>query len=424
MNEVKENKGSGLKYLLFIGIPVIIILGVLGAYYYVTNPMSILTKTINTAYEKMDQLIANKTNTFDLTEDPININTNIAFKTDMDMNGLENIQNYNYDFNIGLNMKKKVMNIELGIKEDQKQIISANLYQIKNKQYLKSKQLFDKLVDITNETGTDFDDMFKIEGIDSISNVNNEDIKYVLKRYKEIIVGSLNKKYISREKTDITINDKTIKATKITYLLNKENQERTLNYIKEESKKDSKLIQILAKISDTTEEDIKTNFDNMALEDESDASIVLYTEGFDQKIVQINLIEDNENILSYTNQDNTFTVNLNNQIILKIKKLETEEIDLDYELKEQNATGTLRIKGTSKEKETQGSIYLLVNSKEFNGEINLTINLNTNPVNTVNTNNAVKINELTNEDMAKIFENLENTLKGTFFLDLIESQIM
>ena len=80
MEEKKEFKGAGLKYFLFIGIPVIIVLGVLGAYYYATNPLTVLTKTINTTYEKINQMIKENEKT-----DKININGNLTFNTNANL---------------------------------------------------------------------------------------------------------------------------------------------------------------------------------------------------------------------------------------------------------------------------------------------------------------------------------------------------
>ena len=44
MKEKDENKKESIKYLLFIGIPVLIVLSILGAYYQMTNPIMVLSK--------------------------------------------------------------------------------------------------------------------------------------------------------------------------------------------------------------------------------------------------------------------------------------------------------------------------------------------------------------------------------------------
>ena len=85
MNDYEKNKGASLKYFLFIGIPVIIVLGVLGAYYQMTNPLKVLTKTINEIYNKVDNVLKEPIDYFNINETPYSINGNLSFKTDLEL---------------------------------------------------------------------------------------------------------------------------------------------------------------------------------------------------------------------------------------------------------------------------------------------------------------------------------------------------
>jgi len=80
MNDFEKNKSASLKYFLFIGIPVIIVLGVLGAYYQMTNPLKVLTKTINEVYNKVDNVLKEPIDYFNINETPYSINGNLNYK--------------------------------------------------------------------------------------------------------------------------------------------------------------------------------------------------------------------------------------------------------------------------------------------------------------------------------------------------------
>lgn len=235
MNEGKENKGA-LKYTLFIGIPVIIVLGVLGAYYHMTNPMSVLTKTINEAYNKVDSLLIESKEILDINETPLTLNGNLKFKTDIDLEELNELQNYNYDFNINLDLKQKFASAEMKLNDDTRQIISAIFYQIENKQYFESTEITDGLLKISNEV-QEFDKLFNFTIDENLKNLEISDVQYLLETIKESFIKTLSDEFLSREKTDITINGRQLKTTKITYNMNQEKSKKNSRKNEKQSKK-------------------------------------------------------------------------------------------------------------------------------------------------------------------------------------------
>lgn len=427
MNE-NPNKKSGLKYFLFIGIPVLIVLAVLGFYYYITNPKEVLTTTIDTAYNNLEKLLNQAVN-YNEETDKISVMNNIRFKTDANLYGYEELQDYVYNLNIEINPTEEYGNVTLGFQKDGKDILNATYYQIKNKLYLASNPVLEYPLDVTDDIG----DLIKSENFTNnieqnipTEEITLEEAKLFLKRMKEIFVESLDNKYIEREKKDISIKNETIKTTKISYLLNKENQERTLDIFKEKLKNDETMIKILAKTNKKTEEEMKKILNSKEKEVfEDNYTINLYTEGLKQNVIQISILENNENIITYTNyqdnkminiQDNTFTIN----------KMSEEEIDIDYNLKENKGNGKLVInqKITSEHERTINTTFLY-NSTKIKCNVNVETTINMNPeIEIPNITNAKKIEELNEEDYLNIFMNLENALKDTIFYQLIESNIM
>lgn len=418
-----ENKKEGIKYILFIGIPVIIILSVLGAYYYATNPMTILSKTINSLYSYVDKIDYPEKEKID-NEKPIVLNANIEL--DSNINELKDIQKYNYNIGIGLNTKKEYMEINLGMKEKEKEILTSSIYQIQNKQYIKSDQIFDKLIEVNEDAP--WDNLFDLKNGEKITNtldINN--MKEILKELKDIFLESLDKKYISREKKDISINDKNIKTTKITYLLNQENQEYTKKFMVNKIKKNKKLLENLEKFLNTTEEEIIKSLDEWNETDSTeDYSIELYTEGLNQNVVKAAILENNktEQII-FTNYNSKTNLNLNNEILLTFEDLTKEKINIKYELIKEKVKGSLEIETKEKNHQYhQYSIKTTFLANDINLEIKLELEIANKELITPNTSNAVSLKELTGEEMQTILENLENALKGTFLYDILDKNIM
>ncbi|MCI8575434.1 MAG: hypothetical protein HFI09_03090 [Bacilli bacterium] len=424
MNDLEKNKGAGLKYLLFIGIPVIIVLGVLGAYYQMTNPMTILTKTINTAYNQIDSLLIEVPKDFNINNNPASIKGNLSFTTDLELNGLEDFQKYNYDFNMDLDLKNEFVAAGLKMKDNEKTIISGNYYQIGKNSFLESKELFNQLLKLEDQN-LEFNELFNFSDLNNENLIQIEDSKYLLKKVKESFENTLNKKYLTREKTDITIDGRQIKTTKISYLFDQENQERTYKKIANDLSSDSKSLEILAKLTNSTIEEIESDLkEDISYTD--DYSIVLYTEGWNQNIVRISLLQNNIDQLTYINFKDNQSIQFQNDILITIKSLNKSLIEFDYSEKSSNISGTIKVSTKeNNENETNNTIYFKLNSSDFDLEINLDLMATLNKtIEKPDTSNAKDITSLTPSEIGTIFENLENALKDTFLIDLIEQNIM
>lgn len=421
MNEVKENKGSGLKYFLFIGIPVIIILGVLGVYYHLTNPLNVLTNTINTAYESMDKLIQEEEQNFNILENPTQIIGNLKFNTNANLNGLEELQDYNYDFNLGLDYKQKQIKLGLGINKDSSKIIDGTIYLLNDKQYLESSKIFNGLVNLSNSEPTNpFDTLI----IENDFNINGKEAKIILKKLKEIFVESLDSKYLSREKADITIDNDTIKTTKITYLLNEENQKRTINFMAEKMKNDKELVENLAKVLNKTQEeileDLKQTQENYEFQEE--IKLILYAEGLKQNVIRISTMKNSEEILNFIHYKNKNTLTIENDVTFTFNTIEENKIDLDFIIKDENINGKIKVETTE---EMAGNLFLSIKSPEINLDLDMDLAIKINEqLEIPSTANAKRFEEFTNEELVEILTNLEQALEGTIFYNLLESNIM
>lgn len=410
MNELKENKGAGLKYFLFIGIPVIIVLGILGAYYYATNPMNVLIKTINKTHESLNNLINDEE-----SKNQAKISGNISFKTNQNWNGLEELQNYDYDFLLAIDKDKKQLKMGLGMNKDQSTILDFFLYMLNGKQYLESTKVYEKILELP-ETQTLQTDVYQ-------SKYNSADLKTIIRKCKDYLVESLNKDYIHREKTDININNETIKTTKITYLLDKENQKRTLKYLENKILADDELLTILSNIQEkdknTIKDEIQKTFNNYTYTD--DYKINLFTESLKQNVIHITVVKDKENIISITNYNNEKSINLEDELEIHLVNQTDKELELNYLFKNEKITGKIKIE---KENQKRNIIFRMnQNANEIEFNITYEIKYDTS-IDIPNITNSKKIDELSGEETLEIFNKLENILKDTIFYKLIEKNIL
>lgn len=407
-----EEKKAGLKYFLFIGIPVLIVLVVLGCYYHATNPMTILKRTINSSYELLEKNLS-KSNVE--IEDNFSINGNLKFKTNAELGELSELQNYNYDFNINYNSKEEIMKFTLGMNDKEKDIIHANLYQIKEKQYIELPKIFEYLLEID---ASDYNNIWN----QTEWNYDSEDIKIIIQKIKDAFLNSLDENYIEREKTDIKINDATVKTTKISYLLDEENQKRTLEYIINHLTEDDTFKETVSKIGNISEEEVIKQLEeiqkNYKYTDEE--KINIFTEGLNQNVIRISFVSNNKNVLTYINYQNEISLEIEDWFIT-INELTEEEIDFNYSNKIEKINGKIKMTNN----DTKTNVFMEINTSETNTYIDLELSIKTDEkIEIPDTSNAKKIDQLTNEEQLKIFENLENVLKDTFFYDLIEQNIL
>lgn len=409
MNDLNEkNNSSGIKYFLFLGVPVMIILTVLGAYYYTTNPMTILTTSI----EKNFKTIGNF-----LDHQSLNINTNIPYEITGNIqlknsqNNMINFEKYNYNFTLEKDQNKEYFSFLFGINENETNIINAKLFQLEKKQYLISEKLFQGILDVTPENNVNPDLFLKNQNLDL------ETIKIILQKYKNILIETLDEKYVKREKTDLYINNDKVKTTKVSYLLNEENQAKTMDKIKEKILNDEELLQAMAKIQNTDQETIKNNISEMKLNYKSDIEIAIYTEGLKQNVIQYDIKEKNQNIITYSNYKDKM-LNISDQILLYLKEIKQNKIKIDFQLLQNELSGSINLDlYENEENEKKETINIILNTKNttFNIDINLQYQVKEN-IEVPEIKNTKEIQSLTEQERNDILIKIQEIINPFFFI--------
>lgn len=409
MNDLNEkNNSSGIKYFLFLGVPVMIILTVLGAYYYTTNPMTILTISIEKNFETIGNFLDHQS---------LNINTNIPYVITGNMqlknsqNNMINFEKYNYNFTLEKDQNKEYFSFLFGINENETNIINAKLFQLEKRQYLISEKLFQGILDVTPENNVNPDLFLKNQNLDL------ETIKIILQKYKNILIETLDEKYVKREKTDLYINNDKVKTTKVSYLLNEENQAKTMDKIKEKILNDEELLQAMAKIQNTDQETIKNNISEMKLNYKSDIEIAIYTEGLKQNVIQYDIKEKNQNIITYSNYKDKM-LNISDQILLYLKEIKQNKIKIDFQLLQNELSGSINLDlYENEENEKKETINIILNTKNttFNIDINLQYQVKEN-IEVPEIKNTKEIQSLTEQERNDILIKIQEIINPFFFI--------
>ena len=328
MSGAVSKKTKKRKKFVIILILIIIAIAVglfLGYKRLTSNPLSIYKKVINETYDLANNFLeenVKNTMSVNLKEEPLTINT--SFTLDTNMEELKALKNYEYQLSIGINPSKEQMNLSLGLSDDNENILSLLLAFLNDRAYMKSDELYSEVLDL-GISELDFSELQIEEGF-----YTYEDIDITLSKMKTILINSLDSdKFLTSEET-INVNSKKIKAKKFTYLLDKENMERTINYIREEMIKDEELMEAFSHIIGLSTSELED-----ALTEEIDYSnyediyINLYTNG-GTKVIAGNIGIKEEAVIRFTNQDDIFNMFIGDEYTNFTIKNENNITDIVY----------------------------------------------------------------------------------------------
>ena len=432
---VKPKKRKKFIIILILIIVAIAVSLFLGYKRLTSNPLSIYKKVINETYDLANNFLeenVKNTMSVNLKEEPLTINT--SFTLDTNMEELKALKNYEYQLSMGVNPSKEQMNLSLGLSDDNENILSLLLAFLNDRAYMKSDELYSEVLDL-GISELDFSELQIEEGF-----YTYEDIDITLSKMKTILINSLDSdKFLTSEET-INVNSKKIKAKKFTYLLDKENMERTINYIREEMIKDEELMEALSHIIGLSTSELED-----ALTEEIDYSnyediyINLYTNG-GTKVIAGNIGTKEEAVIRFTNQDDIFNMFIGDEYTNFTIKSENNITDIAYneydeeifaltitwEEKTRKLELTMNDYGdelnmiieVSNIKYSQNSIsediVLKYNMNSYGEEISFelagNLEITKEELESIDVENSVNINTLNEEETQLIYDNLMNVL--------------
>lgn len=376
-SDLKEKK-SGLKYFLIFLI--LILLGVIGfGYYYTSKPDVVFTTLLNKVYK--EALEEEKFNQLKMTANMnIKIDTNEEYKEYTDI-----INNINLRMIEHIDLTDSTFRLEIGADYKEKLLANLNAYYKDNTMYFELKDILDKIIKVDAKDGMredlKFDDSF-VKDTEVVANNIYEALKLSLKKGTYITSDTkINGSNVS--KNELIINNENKNAivnTFIDYLLNSEDFISSISKITNKEKQE--IIDLLnesKKIEDLKEE----------------IHISIYTKKLTNEFVKLE-ISYNKNNISLLKQEDNYKIEINNESNTKI----VSNITVD----EKNNKLTIVTENTFDD------IKVIVN-------MNISITYNE-KLDKPNVENAITIEELTEEDTNNIIENLT---KNEGISEIIES---
>lgn len=414
---ITPKKGNKIIPIVAV-VLVVIALFAGGFYYYFNKTDKIVTNIINKTFNEINDSI-DKIEKFDYNNDTALVNGSLKIDTNID--GLEDLKDEKFDYTFGMDYKNKKLELGAALTESDKKIIDALLYFVNDKAYISLKDDYKKIINIDNED-FDFDKIFKIEDI----NINKDDLKFVSKEFKNILIDSIEMKKLNKSNSTIKLNGKSTKVTKISYNLNDDNTKKLVENIIDNILDNDELLKKLSKISDTSVSDIEETLEDAKSEDiEGIGKLNLYTKGFTNEFAKLELISNDSKFGIINNDDNTVLYAKDNETNFEISINENTDnkLSIDYEFKENNAKVDGTIKISNKEinkKENEGSIELTVNYDKYKVAIDLDYNSKIGAkIADFDESKSVKLSEMTSTDLNDLYTKIMNKLNNSNMADII-----
>ena len=418
-NNITSKKGNKIIPIVAV-VLVVVALFAGGFYYYFNKTDKIVTNVINKAFNKINDSIDEIEN-FDYNKDTALVNGSLKIDTNID--GLEDLKNEKFDYTFGMDYKNRKLELGAALTENETKIIDALLYFINDKAYVSLKDDYKKIINIDDEI-FNFDDIFKIENV----NFNKDDLNYITKEFKKILIDSIEMNKLTKSSSNIKLNGKSNKVTKISYNLNEKNTKKFIENIIDNILDNDELIKKLSKISDMSVSNIKDTLKDAKNEDiEAIGTLNLYTKGFTNEFAKLELINNNAEFGIINNNDNTVIYVKDNDAKLEITVNENtkNKLSIDYLYKESNAKVDGTIKITNKEiseSKNEGSIELSVNYDKY--KVNLELDYKSEigaSIANFDETNTVKLSEMTPTEIDNLYAKLFNKLIKSNMYEIIKN---
>ena len=417
-NNITSKKSNKIIPIVAV-VLVVIALFAGGFYYYFNKTDKIVTNVINKAFNKINDSIDEIEN-FDYNKDTALVNGSLKIDTNID--GLEDLKNEKFDYTFGMDYKNKKLELGAALTEDETKVIDALLYLINDKAYVSLKDDYKKIINIDSQE-FDFDEIFKIENAD----INKDDLKYISKEIKNILIDSIEMKKLTKSSSTIKLNGKSTKVTKISYNLNERNTKKLIENVIDNILDNDELLKRLSKISDTSVSDIEDALEDAKDEDiEAVGTLNLYTKGFTNEFAKLELINNDTKFGIINNSDNTVVYAKDDDANLEITVNENtkDKLSIDYLYKESNAKVDGTIKITNKEiskYKNEGSIELSINYDKY--KVNLDLDYKSEigaKIADIDESKTVKLSEMTSTDLNDLYTKIMSKLNDSDMADIIK----
>ncbi len=406
-----ESKKQNNYLPILIGIVVlIIIVGAIGVGYLFIGktPDKIFEGAIHQIADKMiKQIDENIPATMDLSKNDFSLNGKIKFDTSVDFGEMELLKDYTYNIETELSIPKQILKLNLGLEENAKEILKANIVLQDNNGYLNIPDVLPYTFDLGEVEWP-----VEMESFENIK-FSKEDYKEIVNGLREAIIATINPKKITVNKNvNKDYNGKNAETTEYVYKFDKENQQNTVETFTSHLKENESFKKAIQNILKIEEQDIDDALDSMKenFEFQEEVELVVTTTGAFHEAIEFDLI-GKENKVSYIDYNGKETFAFDNATLEITKDKKETTLKFDY----QDYSGTIvynNEKSSDNEYTGDMKIDLDINGETFNATLSGTVNYNAN-ISKENIQDARSSEDLTPDEALQLYTNLSNKLKGT-----------
>ena len=385
-------------------IAVLLIVGGVYLRFFSNNNHKIVKDLINNAYDKLEGLTITKDT--DVIDESILVSGDLTVSTNIP--GLESLSQDKLSYALGIDYPNNKMEMNAILSENGKSIFDVAMYILDNAGYVSFKDDYEKLIKF------DIDDVNEIFSTTSSSKLTDDDLKYLTKAYKDILIKSLKGSDFEKSSSTILLDGKETKVTKLTYNMTGSKLQNLNNDIIYETLKDSKLLEILAKATDSSIDDVKELLEMSKMDGNYDSdehvAFDIYTRGRNNEFVGMDI----QGIITIRKNSDNLTISAgmgSEKITIVFKNIDdnTGIIEFNASIDGSEISGSLKFtfKDVS-DKKSEGSIVFDLTYDE----VQLTITNNFTVVTgaviaDIDTSNSIDYESLTVQDENKIMDSIE-----------------
>lgn len=457
-----KSKKKHLRLIVFM-IVLIITMGAGYLFYslYYTNPQKVIASSFKALYKEVTKMVQEAN---DIKFD-YNLRKNtLSLESDLDINLKVNDITYdpmNINFNAGVDYPNKKLIYNLGIGDNNQNIINLVFAAIKNKSYIKSDKLYGKTILLDDTDKIEFnkilEEAFESNGDISLQESLNIWMNY-LKLYGKLTFKYLDSKVYSKQVSNVTINN-TYKLNKYTVSISTKEAKVLTKKIYAEILNNEEYFNIYYKFEKLdnpkyTKDEIRKN-----LKDEIDSindlnkkdeythkEISIYTKGFLNEFVGIEFKADNNIAYLYNIEDELSIYYKNTNNSFKFNGTEKDKIIKGAVYYNNDKLGSLTIAGYNSDKlnivfeginkeiiafKMQGKIIndqaifagYTLSYKDDKYDINIKLKIKKILDQTINVigideNNAIKLDDMREEDIMNAYNNFNEIIGNSVYYKL------
>ena len=431
---VVDSKSSkmGILFLIIALIGIICAVCVCG-YYFLFNKKKIVSSFVDAVYNKVG-LAIDEYYSFDYQKNSVLINGDMSFNTNIP--DFDVLNNEKLSYSVGLDYQNKRIQGGVTLSEDNLSLFDVMLYMKDNFGYISLPDVYTSLIKVEIPED-EYRSIFEVEDV----GISKDDVKYINKAYRDILVNSLDMNDFKKSSKVIIVNGVDTKVNALSYTLDNNNYEKFINNVIDNTLKDEKLLEIFSKLSDSSVADIKSSLNDSRSSDYSDVSIVfdLYTKGFMNEYVGMDINFLGLYDIQVRSYDNISDVNVifgeyKSNFIVKDLGDKTYNIDFTFDIAGKSLTGNISnsYKNIDSNKtENSLSVNINVDDKMFNFNTNYVQSIGE-TIADVDVSNSVDYESITEEEMNEIYSkilaklqdskiyNFINTISENFYNDDVD----